>query len=341
MTDDRPGAMLDAPLTGPACWRAADLASDTSWRHRLTDAERAEILRIARLPSPPPGPEDRRRLAPHLEARLDRVADELRRGRGLFLLTGWPIEEMNRPEIERGYVWFGEALGTLKSQNVAGDLIGEVMDVGQDYAIDPNARGYMSNDELRPHSDGCDLSSLLCLRSAKSGGTTSLVSTGTIHNILRETRPDLLPLLYRGFYNDLRGYGEKGTGRETSPTRWPVFLYHEGHLSSGYNGKTIRTAPAKNRIALSAREIEAIDLLERYAEDDALRVDLRLAPGELVVFSNLLTLHKRDRFEDHPEPERRRLLLRLWLNDHEPRPLPEAVATLLRGGISARRTSPA
>ena len=36
-------------------------------------------------------------------------------------------------------------------------------------------------------------------------------------------------------------------------------------------------------------------------------------PGDLQFLNNRVTLHNRGDYEDWPEPERRRLLLRLWL----------------------------
>jgi hypothetical protein len=37
--------------------------------------------------------------------------------------------------------------------------------------------------------------------------------------------------------------------------------------------------------------------------------------GDIQILNNHVTLHSRRGFEDWPEPERKRHLLRLWLND--------------------------
>jgi alpha-ketoglutarate-dependent taurine dioxygenase len=39
-----------------------------------------------------------------------------------------------------------------------------------------------------------------------------------------------------------------------------------------------------------------------------------LAPGDIQWLSNHTVLHARTGYEDHPEPERKRHLLRLWLS---------------------------
>ena len=56
-------------------------------------------------------------------------------------------------------------------------------------------------------------------------------------------------------------------------------------------------------------------MLEAF-EDPALAIDFEFAPGEIQFVDNRTLGHSRTEFEDHPEPERRRHLIRLWLRDH-------------------------
>jgi alpha-ketoglutarate-dependent taurine dioxygenase len=44
-----------------------------------------------------------------------------------------------------------------------------------------------------------------------------------------------------------------------------------------------------------------------------LRAEFTMQPGEMFFINNRWVLHNRTAFEDHPEPERRRHLVRLWL----------------------------
>ena len=44
-----------------------------------------------------------------------------------------------------------------------------------------------------------------------------------------------------------------------------------------------------------------------------LRIELDFEPGQIQFVNNLLTGHARTEFEDYPEPERKRHLVRLWL----------------------------
>jgi hypothetical protein len=53
---------------------------------------------------------------------------------------------------------------------------------------------------------------------------------------------------------------------------------------------------------------------------------MELQPGDIQLVHNHTILHDRTAFEDYPEPERKRHLLRLWLAPPNARPLPEVYA---------------
>jgi len=55
---------------------------------------------------------------------------------------------------------------------------------------------------------------------------------------------------------------------------------------------------------------------------------MMLEPGDLVLLNNHVTYHARTEYRDHPEPERKRHLLRLWLSVPNSRPLPEGWSAL-------------
>ena len=62
----------------------------------------------------------------------------------------------------------------------------------------------------------------------------------------------------------------------------------------------------------------------------SVRVDVR--PGDINILHNHVVLHSRDSFEDWPEPERKRHLYRLWINDDEhARPMPAAFRENIQG----------
>ncbi len=75
---------------------------------------------------------------------------------------------------------------------------------------------------------------------------------------------------------------------------------------------------------------------------------MALWPGDIQLLHNHAVLHARTDFEDHPEPEKRRHLLRLWLSARSGRPLPGFLAErwgtvsvgAIRGGILVPGATP-
>lgn len=72
-------------------------------------------------------------------------------------------------------------------QNPRGELLGLVMNVGD--VTKKTTRVYETNLYLPYHSDPSDVVGLLCVRKAKQGGLSSLVSVAAIHNEILASCP--------------------------------------------------------------------------------------------------------------------------------------------------------
>jgi hypothetical protein len=97
-------------------------------------------------------------------------------------------------------VWaLGTHFGPGVSQSALGDLLGQVRDEtppGQP----ESARGDLSRRELSLHVDLAQIVGLMCVRQARQGGYSQYASGLAVHNEILATRPDLMPVLYRGFH---------------------------------------------------------------------------------------------------------------------------------------------
>ena len=69
-------------------------------------------------------------------------------------------------------------------------------------------------------------------------------------------------------------------------------------------------------------QVAAVDVAGELADSDALRLDVNFRPGDIQFLHNHQILHARTEYEDWPEPERKRHLMRLWLAPANGRPLP-------------------
>ena len=334
----------------PAAWIGPLIQQDRSWIHHLDTDALAEIDAAlshakragARVPySKALFPLDR------LAATLDGILDEIEHGRGFVLVRGIPRSRYTDEECELIYWGLGMHLGTPVSQNARGHLLGHVRDEGRLHA-DPNARGYQTNERMDFHTDmlPVDVLGLFCLRTAKRGGASKLVSALTVHNVLRAERPDLLEALYGMFHVDWRG--EEPAGENPCFTL-PMFSERDGMITTRIVSLPYYKSAARHddQYRPAAIQLEALEKVQEIANRRELMLTMDFQEGDIQLINNHVLLHAREAYEDHPEPGRERHLLRMWIavDDMRRRPLAEALAEryrwVQRGGIPVKSPSSA
>jgi hypothetical protein len=332
---------LPPPVLGAPAWRGVDLAGDDSWLVRLRDADLAEIELAAR------GVLDRglgivdvtadRFPLPGVGPKLAAVGDAVLHGRGFVLLRGLPVQRWAVELSAVAYYGLGAHLGSARSQNAKGHVLGHVKDLGRDPA-DPSARIYQTNARQTFHTDSCDIVGLLCLKRARSGGESMLVSGMAAYNEMRGRDPELAAELFQ--FNAVDRRGEVPAGMR--PYYWASPLtWHAGLLTVHYQRQYIDSAMRFAELPrLTEKRIAALDLFDRVCNEPDMRLEMAFLPGDIQLVHNHVLLHDRLGFEDWPEPERRRHLLRLWLAPRDARPLPPHFAARFgsvtpgdRGGV--------
>ncbi len=336
------------PIGGPAAWKGPEIDRNRTWLRSFTPGELEEIDVAVRehfaagREMGDISPTSFR--LPTLARTLSTVLEQVLHGCGFVLLRGFPVGRYSTAEAAVAYLGIGAHLGSFRSQNAKGHLLGHVRDLGLDIRK-PTTRYYQTNRELEYHTDSCDIVGLLCLKTARSGGESRLVSSVTLHDEMLRRRPDLWRLLFNPMPTDRRGEVPPGM------LPWfelPVFNWHKGELSTIYAGQYIRSAqqnfPQARR--LTAAEHAALDMLDALSNDPELNLTMEFRPGDMQFVHNHQMLHSRTDFEDWPEPEKRRHLLRLWLAPAGARELPPAYAQRYgtiepgnRGGIITRHTT--
>ena len=323
-------AMPAGPIAGPAAWYGKDMEKSTEWIYALSETDLGELegaLRAVRAAGL--GIADIARgdfPLPRLSATLDELRAEVLRGRGFVLIRGLPLDRYSLEDAAILYWGVGSYFGAARPQNAKGHLLGHVIDLGRD-PYDTSARIYQTIARQTYHVDTCDIVSLLCLRKAKSGGLSSLVSAVAIYNEILARRPDLLPVLFRPFEADRRD--EIPPGRKPWYTA-PVFAWHGGLLTAQLVRRYIESARRFPELApLTGEQTEALDLFEALADELAMFMDVQ--PGDMQFVHKHQILHDRTAFEDWPD--RKRHLLRLWLCPPDGRPLPPSFADKYNGRI--------
>ncbi len=332
--------MIELPpaIGGPSAWYGPNVAGRAEWLEPLSQAELAEVeaasrrLARAEVDWQTLRPDDFP--LPALRTRLGRILREVLEGRGFVLFRGLPVEQWGRRLSAVAFLGLGLHWGSLRPQNRYGHLLGHVKDLGLT-SNDPNVRIYQTRERQNYHTDSCDVVGLLCLHPARSGGLSSLVSSVTLFNEMRKRRPELARVLFEQIETDRRG--EVPDGQEPY-FRIPVFNWHAGLLSAVYQRSYIESARRFPGVPpLRPEQLEALDLFDALANDPALHFQMELRAGDIQLVHNHTLLHDRTAFEDWPEPERKRHLLRLWLAPEAARPLPPVFAERYGSVVPGRR----
>lgn len=314
-------AAVRRPIAGPAAWKGSDFKSkddvafDLGPRHLA--AFDTAILEARRQGLGIPAIGKSRYDFVTIADDIARLARELIHGRGMVILRGWPVDKYSLDEIGLLYGWLGQHFGKPVVQSGKGDRLGFVADVPQPGKIN---RGYRSNAELRMHTDSDDIVGLLCMRKARTGGLSRVSSAISVYNEILATQPHLLEPLFEGFR--VHWNGEEAPGEPPiTEYKVPVLSETQGQLSVCFGYKYIEDAFEALGTAPTALEAEALACFNEVAGRADIAFEFQLEPGECSFINNYTTLHSRTAFEDWPEENRRRLLLRLWLKAHEARPI--------------------
>ena len=338
---------LPPPFTGPSVWTGQDMATrEHDWRRVLSAGDIAE-LRAAAAQYASLGRNIGEITAeafplPTLAARIAELSQTLLHGIGFEVLCGLPVHDMGQSEAATIFCGIGSHLGSARSQNAAGHILGHVRDTGA-RADDPNTRIYQTAARQTFHTDSADAVGLLCLRDAMEGGDSLLVSAEAIYNRMHAERPDLLARLFDPICTDRRGEIPEGMRpfMEIPPLSW-----HDGRLTVFYQRQYIDSAQRfPEAMRLTPAHVEALDMFDALANDPDLHLTMRLRPGDMQFVYNHNQLHDRTGFRDWPDPAQRRHLMRLWLSLPGDRALPESFAQRYgsieignRGGIVTAST---
>lgn len=331
---------LDLPVfQDVAAWYGPAMASRDDWIHRLDAADVAEIdaavnqamarnvglvaLSAADFP------------LPRLGERLRQIRSEVLHGRAFALIRGWPSIERSFEQSAYAFRGVGAHLGDeALSQNGKGHVLGHVANLGLDYS-DPMTRGYQTSAELRYHVDAGDIVGLLCVRRSRSGGVSKVASATTVWNELVRRRPDLARALTEPVA--FSRWGEIGAGQKPYFELKP-FQFCNGRLITVYIPGAIYKAQAFDDVKrLSAEQTEALRLVNEIADEPQIRLEMDFQPGDMQFLCNHFTLHSRTAYEDWPEDEKRRHLLRLWLACNDGPALPNSLTQEWQGSTSGGR----
>ena len=307
---DRPGGVRPAgPVGGVGAWTGARLGGE--WRESLDEAQVDELRRAVAgvvasnraieslvasdVPLPAFGPS------------VERWRTVLTSGRGFVLVGGFPVDEWSLLEAEIACWLIGVHLGVPGAQNVEGERLGHVRDIGTQLEHG-DERLYRTNSAIRFHCDAADVVGLLCRSTSREGGASRLVSSVTVHDVLRAERPELSDRLFDEVLLDAR----QPAGAEMPCVPVTPSVFDGTDLRTFMHLDYFESVQRHDGVELDDVTRAMLAAWEEIAERPDLHLDMQLAPGDLQLVSNHRVVHARTAYVDDPSAPRD--LLRLWLS---------------------------
>lgn len=344
--------MTDQHIPPPRAWNAEELRRDSSWIQRLSTEEVAGIeaglahakalgkdwLEMTEADFP---------VGNAALAALRRAFASTQTGFGICLLKGFPVARWSVDEARLVHWGIGLHMGVARPQNRSSQVMNDVRDEGGSYKT-KGGRGYNTNAGLDFHADSCDVVALMCLRTAKSGGTSLVSSSMAVCAEIARVRPDLIPVLKAPFYHSYQGAGDPG-----QPPFYSCPILGDETECFAFRANRKNVTGAQRDFAevprLTAAQEDALNILDQLLPDPRFCFSMELELGDLQLLNNYVVLHSRTNFEDHVEPASKRHLLRLWLSIPQSQPLPARWETYfgdvrpgsVRGGVRGSDLSPA
>ena len=311
--------VLDRMIEGPIAWTRDSLTGEDG-TIRLTPACLAEIREVAVLLRDNPLPVLALRPGdfsmPACEAAMERARRELADGVGFVLIDRLPVSEIGRDPATAIYWLLCSMVARPVAQKWDGRMVYDVRDTGQKPGN--GVRPDITNVEQNFHTDNSynlcppDYVALLCLQTAKEGGISRIVSFAAAHNEMRRRHPELLARLYRPYWFDRQREHAPDDAKVISHS---LFEAHGDRLLARLSRFQVVNGYKLAGEAVDPEGAAALEALEAIMNEPAFSKEFFFEPGQIQILDNRRCGHKRTEFHDHPEPERKRHLVRLWLRD--------------------------
>ena len=247
---------------------------------------------------------------------MGHVGARLRDGIGLAVVSRIPVERYEAEE-NRALCWLpSQLLEQPVAQAWNGAMLYDVRDTGR--ALEYGVRRSITNLDLTFHTDGPWLDvpphfvGLYGINPAQEGGVSRFVSLCTVHNELRRRHPRLLvaplPALSLGSAGRARS-GDAKTGAQ------PVFEYDGRALRRTLQRAVDRNGAELTGTPLDAESRDSLAAMRASVDSPDLWVEFTIERGQIQYLNNRVFAHSRTDFQDAPEPERKRHLIRVWTRE--------------------------
>jgi len=311
------------PLTGPMAWTAGTKI-ENGGVVTLDDACQQELRSIAEFlvkhPLPPLLTDREPFALDNCRAIAKQIRHQLEHGHGFVIIESLPIDYDYRVVTSLYWILMN-LVGRPVAQKWNGEMIYDVTDTGKKATAGSGIRSSKTNGGQGYHTDNAfnlppHFVGLLCLRPAKEGGESGLISFDSVYNKLLEKHPEVIPRLYQPFYFDRQREHAEG---EPLYNHEPILAIENGVLHT-----RLATFLSRQGYVVAGQDIDdeteqALAALDDVLESDGMGMTFDFQPGQIQIVNNRRLGHRRTAYVDFDEPEKKRHLVRIWLRDDHTR----------------------
>ena len=312
--------ITERPLASPMTWSAETLLENDGLielgEDCIAELDRAATeIQAAPLSFEALDPRDFE--MPACRVAMTDVREQIENGIGFAIIDRLPVDRLETETAKKLYWLLMSMVSRPVAQKWDGTMVYDVVDTGAEALAGNAVRSSKTNGGQGYHIDNAfnlppDFVALFCLQLARQGGVSGLISFETVHNLLLEDYPDVLPRLYEPFYFDRQM--EHAPDDERLSFR-PIFESDGERVIANYSPRLIRQGYELKNQEMDAPTRAAIDAVVEISERDGLGKTFDFERGQIQIVNNRRLGHRRTAFQDWPEPERRRHLVRIWLRE--------------------------
>lgn len=214
------------------------------------------------------------------------------------------------------YAYYSRCFGALNNRY---GFFFDVVDQGLDYRKEaiPVSKtkattGYHTDSTAKEYLP--EIIGLLCLQPAASGGDSLLTNAANLYIHLSETRPEALSAMEQPIIRDVITPGTVNHVNAIVENAFPIFAFPDEEFTFRYMRYWIETAFSKTGRELPKALAEGLDATDAFFSAQPNAIQFRMERGDILFVNNRFLCHNRTGFEDHPQKEKARTLVRTWIN---------------------------
>ena len=316
LSHEQSSTRLDHWVNHSYSWTKKDINPE-SCIVQISDEVEDELLQMAELIEANPLPTVLRTLSqfkiPKTCRFMQAIRERLDEPPGVAVIERMPLEKISNKQAIDIFWTIGQVVGQQVAQKWDGTMIYHVRDTGAQYTY--GVRGSYTKVELLFHNDNAfgkalpHYVGLMCIRPSFKGGLSRFCSLYSVHNQMLNRYPHQLKRLYEPVFWDRQAEHAEG---EPVVALAPVFRFENNRLLTRANPSLVMKGYDVAEIKIDAEAFDAISALKEVSEDPSLWFELPIERGHLQYINNIDIAHYRSEIIDHPDPDKKRHLVRSW-----------------------------